>query len=80
MLSPIFAPSIKTCARSLLAYMENGAGQEATIIYPRMIEIDWMHCAQCRHGGPKLGVVLRKIEQARCSRAAGTQHMSNDPR
>ena len=38
-----FAPSIKTAARSHLAYMEKGAGQEATVIYPRTIEISWMH-------------------------------------
>ena len=75
-----FAPSIKTRARSHLAYMEKGAGQEATVIYPRMIEISWMHCAQCRHGGRKLGVGLREFEHARCSRAAGTQHVPDDPR
>ena len=38
-----FVPCIKTPARSHLAYMEKGAGQEATVIYPRTIEISWMH-------------------------------------
>ena len=75
-----FVPCIKTAARSHLAYMEKGAGQEATVIYPRMIEISWMHCARCRHGGRKLGVGLREFEHAKCSRAAATQHVSDDPR